>query len=206
MNRSRIKQTAIAALTCATVAGAIGIATVAAAPPNNGPTNHRAGPRDMPPGMPPPPALGRRGVPPTIISGPPLHSEMVVPTRSGNDFITVTQDSGTVKSVSGDRLTITEGTEEATYKTVTLAIPGDATIVRNGKRAELADLRMSDQVHVSQSPQDSFVFASDSDYRKSAFRRFRHLPRPPGAGGLPPGGPPGLGLLQAAPPRGGALR
>jgi hypothetical protein len=75
--------------------------------------------------------------------------------------------------------------------------------VRNGEKAELGDLRAGDQVHVSQSPQDSFVFASDSDYLKDAFRRFKDLPRPrlkdlprpPGVDGLPPGLPP-IGMAR----------
>jgi hypothetical protein len=209
MNRTRLMQTSVAAATCAVVAAAIGITTGAAAPSNDSTTKDSSGPRLDVAGPPPdgrmkdgagprldvavlpaPPALGRKVEAPAIIGGPPLHSEMVVPTRSGENFVTVTQDSGTVKSVSGDQLTITEGTKEATYKTVTLDIPSDARVVRNGRNAELGDLRQGDHVHVSQSPQDSFVFATDSDYMKNAFRRFKHLPPPPDVDGLPPGLPP----------------
>ena len=42
--------------------------------------------------------------------GPAVHAELVVANRSGNGFETVTLDNGTVKSVNGDQLTITEGT------------------------------------------------------------------------------------------------
>jgi hypothetical protein len=201
MNRTHIKRTAVAALTCATVAAAIGIATGAAAPSNDSKGKSSSSTDDFGPGFvvrcPAPPSARKLQleIGPGPIGGPPLHSEMVVPTRSGEDFVTVTQDSGTVKSVSGDQLTITEGTKEATYKTVTLDIPGDARIVRNGRNAALGDLQPGDQVHVSRSPQDSFVFASDSDYLKNAIRPIKHLPRPPGVDGLPPGLPP-IGMAR----------
>jgi hypothetical protein len=201
MDRSRIKYTAAAALICASVAATIGIATGAAAPSskdkgssanNPGEAGYVASAR-----VPAPPGarrggkiLFRAGGPIREFGGPPVHSEMVVPTKSGEDFQTVTQDSGKVKSVSGDQLTITEGTEEATYDTVTLDIPSDAKVLRNGKDVELGDLQAGDQVHVSQSPQDSFVFATDSEFFKKAIRHRRGLPPPPGVGGLPPGIPP----------------
>src|SRR4051812_49116255 len=54
--------------------------------------------------------------------GGPVHAELVVPDRQGG-FQTVTFDRGTVESVSGDQLTIKEGTPKATYKTITLTIP-----------------------------------------------------------------------------------
>jgi hypothetical protein len=195
MNRSRIKRTAIAGLTCATVAAAIGIATGAAAPSKGG------DPDSSPLPGPPPDAKckssGRRTIcaapagvgagldfGPGLLTGPPVHSEMVVPNKSGDDFITITQDSGKVDSVSGSQLTITEGTEQATYKTVTLDIPSDAKVIRDGKKADLSDLQQGDQVHVSQSPQNSFVFAADSQYQTESLKRFRQtfkdLPKPPG--------------------------
>ena len=199
MNRTRIMQTAAAAAACAVVAAAIGITTTAAAPSEdeNGNGNGANGTKAAP--FPGPPPIGggiaiRHGRPGeeglSVIGGPPVHSEMVVPTRNGEDFQTVTQDSGTVDSVSGDELTITEGTEEATYKTVTLEIPEDAKVLRNGEEVELGDLKQGDRVHVSQSPDDSFVFATDEDFfEKATHRRFRDLPRPPRTEGLPPGLP-----------------
>src|SRR5581483_5541741 len=51
-----------------------------------------------------------------------VHGDLVVKTKTG--FGTVTFDRGKVDSVSGQRLTMTEGTRTATYKTVTLTIPG----------------------------------------------------------------------------------
>lgn len=205
MNRKRIMQSATAAAACALVAAAIGITTTAAAPSDeeNGNGNGSNGPTAGP--FPGPPAIagaiairhrgaGEKGL--SVIGGPPVHSEIVVPTRDGEDFQTVTQDSGTVESVSGNELTITEGTEEATYKTVTLEIPEDAKVLRNGEEVELGELKQGDRVHVSQSPEDSFVFATDEDFFEKAFHRrlgdlprpprLRDLPRPPRAGGLPP--------------------
>lgn len=197
MNRIRLKQTAAAGLTCAIVASVIGIATGAAAPFNDDDSSGLNGTEAET--LPGPPPIGaaislRRGALEgdgrRVISGPPVHSELVVPTRSGDDFETVTQDSGTVKSVSGDQLTITEGTEEATYRTVTIEIPDDAKVLRNGEQVELGDLKEGDRVHVSRSPDDSFVFATDEEFFEKAIHRFRDLPRPPRAGGLMPGLPP----------------
>lgn len=203
MNRTRIMQTAAAAATCAIVASAIGIATGAAAPSDN---DNGKGSKDLEgavfpgaPGIGAGIAFKHRGAlkerfdegGPRPIGGPPVHSELVVPTRSGEDFETITQDSGTVKSVSGEQLTITEGTEEATYDTVTLDIPNDANVLRNGERAELGDLKEGDNVHVSQGPDHTFVFATDEDFVEKAMSRLRrNLPRPPRIGGLPPGLPP----------------
>lgn len=197
MKRSRFTQVAAAAAICATVAAMIGIATGAAAPTStkNG-TRPPAGPRGKFPG-PPPGGKLLRGAGEHPIGGPPVHSEMVVPNKAGDDFITITQDSGKVDSVSGDQLTITEGTKDATYKTVTIDVPSDAKVLRNGKQAELGDLQAGDQAHVSQSPDGSFVFATDGDFLKGMMRHGRGMPPPPGFGGGMPGGPPPM----APPPR-----
>jgi hypothetical protein len=120
--------------------------------------------------------------------GPPIHSEAVVPKRSGNGFETVTDDNGKLKSRSGDELTITEGTQSEKYKDVTVTIPSGAKIVRNGKKASLDDLKDGDFVHVSQSPGGTFVMAADASFRprfQGGRRGFRHHP-----GGPPPGAPP----------------
>ena len=195
MNRTRIRNAVTAVAGTACVAAIVGIATGAAAPshkergavssapavrafpgPPGGVVTFRAGHR-------------LKGHPPIPFGGPPVHSEMVVPTKSGDDFETLTQDSGKLQSVSGSQLTITEGTETATYKTVTLDVPSDAKVIRNGKQADLSDLQQGDQVHVSQSPQNSFVFAADSTFTKKLGKR-APLPPPPGADGMPPGLPP----------------
>jgi hypothetical protein len=212
MNRTRIKQTTAAIAACATVAAVVGIATGAAAPSKSNSNGNTAGPTfEYRTAIGPPPGGGIataaaikgrghgvvfRGAPggPGPLGGPPVHSEMVVPNKAGDGFITVTGDDGKVNSVSGSQLTITEGTEKATYKTVTLDIPSDATVVRDGDKAQLSDLQAGDQVHVSQSPDGSFVFATDSAFQQKMQRQFRqhfkNLPKPPS--GLPGGPPPGL--------------
>ncbi len=195
MKRTRFTQVAAAAAICATVAAMIGIASGAAAPAKN--AGKGAQTRAFR-GLPPPPN-GRgfrahmRGKGPAPFGGPPVHSEMVVPNKAGDDFITVTQDSGKVESVSGDQITITEGTKQATYKTVSIDVPSNAKVLRNGKQAELSDLPSGDQVHVSQSPQGSFVFATDGAFLKKTMQNGRGMPPPPGFGGAMPGGPPPIG-------------
>ena len=79
-------------------------------------------------------------------------------------------------SVSGDQLTIKEGTTSVTYKTPTLTIPSGATIKRNGSTAQLSDLKAGDRVHVTHSSDGTTVLADDGTHR----------PQGPGYG--PPGG------------------
>jgi hypothetical protein len=219
MIRSRFTQIGVAAAICATTAATIGIASGAAAPSKNATRSGAPGrglsgaaERGLIPGPPPPGASFQRGTmsgaklprppkgaPVLLFGGPPLHSEMVVPNKAGDDFITITQDNGKVESVSSDQLTITEGTSTATYKTVTIDVPADAKILRNGKKAELSDLQAGDQVHASVSSEGSFLFASDGNFLKHVTRNGRGLPPPPGFGGGIPAGPPAMGL----PPRQG---
>jgi hypothetical protein len=188
---SRIKQAAAATAICATVAAMIGIAAGAAAPSKKSSGPSPGALREFP--APPPGAKGLRlhSEGPRPIGGPPVHSELVVPNKSGDDFVTITQDSGEVVSVSGSEITVKEGTEEATYKTVTLDLPDGATVVRNGEKVEIGDLQTGDQVHVSQSPENSFVFAIDSQHQKLLMHRhFKFRRGLQAAPGLPPGPPP----------------
>ena len=90
--------------------------------------------------------------------GGPVHAELVVPDRQGG-FKTVTLDRGTVESVSGDQLTLKEGTPKATYKTITLTIPSDAKVKRNGDDASLSDLQAGDLVAVVTTGDKTFVKA-----------------------------------------------
>jgi hypothetical protein len=96
--------------------------------------------------------------------GPVVHSESVVANASGG-FDTVTLDIGTVQSVAGDQLTITEGTKTATYKTVTLTIPSGATIDRDQSTASLSDLKSGDRVSVVQRAGKTNVEAFDPSYQ-----------------------------------------
>lgn len=95
--------------------------------------------------------------------GPPIHSETVVPNDKGG-FDTVTMDRGAFSSLSGDQLTITEGTKTATYKTVTLTIPSGASVRRNGEAAKLSNLKSGDTVMVMQGAKGTVVAANDAQH------------------------------------------
>src|SRR3954447_13992231 len=113
--------------------------------------------------------------------GPAVHEQEIRLNKAGTDFITATEDNGTVKSVSGSDLTITEAANGVTYKDVTITIPDGATIMRNGSTAQLSDLKSGDHVHVSQSSDGTVVLAGDDSFRPDG---------PGGHRGPPPGGPP----------------
>jgi hypothetical protein len=122
------------------------------------------------------PGMGGPGM-----GGPPIHSVSVVPNKEGTGFDTLTIDSGTVQSVSGQQLSITEGTKSLTYKTVTLTIPAAASIQRDGKTAQLSELQSGDHVTVSEnSDGTTMIFAADSSFKPSG------NPGGPGMGGPPP--------------------
>jgi hypothetical protein len=167
MTRTGWIKAGVAAAGCAAVGAVAGIAGSAAAP---------QGVKDRPPMF----EKHRDG-----FRGPPIHSEAVVP-KSGGGFETVTGDSGKLKSRSGSDLTITEGTPTEKYKDVTVTIPSDATIIRNGKRASLDDLKEGDRIHVMQSSERTFVMAGDESFRP----RFGHRHGRPGRGHGPPPPPP----------------
>lgn len=93
-----------------------------------------------------------------------VHAEEVVLNKAGTAFITETEDNGVVKSVSGNDVTITEGTDKVTYKDVTVTIGSGATITRNGKTAAVGDLKAGDNIAVSSSSDGTNVFAFDSTF------------------------------------------
>ena len=119
---------------------------------------------------------GRSGRPAGPPGGRAVHEDAIVLNKAGTAFIAATEDSGTVVSVSGDQLTIKEGTASVTYKSPTLTIPSGATIKRNGSTAQLSDLKAGDRVHVTHSSDGTTVLADDGTHR----------PQGPGYG--PPGG------------------
>lgn len=86
-----------------------------------------------------------------------VHGDLVVKTKTG--FGTVTFDRGKVDSVSGQRLTMTEGTRKASYKTVTVTVPGGAVVRDNRNPAALSDLKAGQRVLVVQAPKRTFVIA-----------------------------------------------
>jgi hypothetical protein len=140
------RRTLIVVVLCAAVGAAAGIAGTAASPKHSaqGTTVRAHGARHF----------GRFG-------GPPVHVEAVVLNRAGDKFITLTEDSGKLKSVSGNDVTITEGVGTVTYKDVTVTVPSDAKVGRNFKDAKLSDLKEGDRVHVEQSSDGTNVFAVD---------------------------------------------
>lgn len=179
---------AIAAVACLAVGALAGIDGGSAAT-----THNKARPANA--------QAGRHGLRGPLAGGPlPVHSVSVIPNKEGAAFDTVTLDSGTVQSVSGQELTIDEGTEKLTYKTVTLTIPAAATVHRDGKTVQLGELQKGDHAIVfANSDGTTRVDAADSSFRPAAgMRHFRPggpngAGGPDGWGGPPPGAPEGEG-------------
>jgi hypothetical protein len=178
MQRKMLVRGGLVAGACALVGAAGGIAGSAAAPSQSTQTTTN-GKQERGPHL-----RMRMGF---LGGGPAVHGELVVPNKNGTGFQTVTLDNGTVKSVNGDQLTITEGTQSATYKDVTLTIPSGAKVRRNFADAQLSDLKAGDRVHVSSSPDGTFVFAVDASPQGPP-----PGVRPPHGHGVP-GGPPPYG-------------
>jgi hypothetical protein len=120
------------------------------------------------------------------IGGPPVHEDLVVPNGSGG-FETVTMDQGTFKSLSGGQLTITEGTQTATYKTLTLNVPSNATIMRDDQTAHLSDIKTGDMVRVLQTPSATRVAAFSANFKPSFGPGMRHGHFGSRFGAQPPG-------------------
>lgn len=78
----------------------------------------------------------------------PGHGDLVVLNKAGTGYITETIDHGTLTGVSGDHLTIREGTSSMPYKTITVTIPTGATVQRAGNSATLSALKTGDVVVV----------------------------------------------------------
>jgi len=180
MRRSTIVRTSAVGAVCALAGGAAGIAASSASSPHRS-TQPLAGAAIA---ADPGPLLGFG--PLAHAAGPPVHSDAIVPNDKGG-FDSVTMDRGSFSSLSGDRLTITEGTKTATYKTVTLTIPSGASVRRNCEQAKLSDLKAGDTVLVVQSPKGTVVAAHDAQHA-GGLLRFR-LGRP-GRDDTPPPPPP----------------
>ena len=88
-----------------------------------------------------------------------VHGDLVVPTKSG--FANVRFDRGFAQSVSGQQLTLKEGTKTATYKTITLTIPSDALVRDNRQPASLTDIKSGQHVLIFQGPNRTVVLARD---------------------------------------------
>jgi hypothetical protein len=122
-------------------------------------------------------------------AGPPVHSESIVPNEKGG-FEAVTMDRGRFSSLSGERLTLADGTKSVTYKSVTLTIPSDAQVYSNGEKAQLSDIKSGDAVTVVQSPRRTFVNANDAEHEPNPLVHIEAHKVGPG------GGPP---LLRVGP-------
>jgi hypothetical protein len=86
-----------------------------------------------------------------------VSGDVVVPTKAG--FASVSFERGTVQSVGGQQLTITEGTAKASYKTVTLTIPATARVRDDRRPATLSDVKAGQRVLVLTAPKQTFVIA-----------------------------------------------
>ncbi len=79
--------------------------------------------------------------------------------RTADGFANVTFERGKVDSVSGQQLTITEGTPKATYKTVSVTVPAGAVIRDNRQKATLSDVKAGQRVLVLTAPKRTYVIA-----------------------------------------------
>jgi hypothetical protein len=86
-----------------------------------------------------------------------VQGSVVVHTKNG--FATVTFERGKVASVSGQRLTITEGTPKAAYRTVTVTVPANAVVRDDRRKATLSDVKPGQRVLVLAAPKRTYVVA-----------------------------------------------
>ena len=86
-----------------------------------------------------------------------VQGSVVIATRQG--FKTVTFERGTVQSVSGQQLTLVEGTAGTTNKTVTLTIPANARVRDNGQKSTLSAVKDGQRVIILTGPKNTFVIA-----------------------------------------------
>lgn len=112
------------------------------------------------------------------IAGPAVHEVEVVPSGNGG-FETVTVDSGTLSSVSGQTLTIDETWDGHSYKTVSITVPSGSSVTRDFKSASLSDLKTGDRVRVMQSASGDRVIAWDSANAPGGRLLSGKLPAPP---------------------------
>src|SRR2546423_2568489 len=190
MRRIKLPQLGVVIVVCALVGALAGIAGSAAAPSksskkkssSSATATKRAFPR-----------AGGFFHGPGGPGGPGVHSETVVPNKAGTGFITVTSDGGTVKSISGNDITIDESVGNLHYKDVTVTIPDGATIIRNHAKASLSDIKADDDIRVIASSEQTIVIAEDAAFQKKERQQFRdHAPWDrrgpgrPGFNGAPP--------------------
>jgi GTPase involved in cell partitioning and DNA repair len=159
------------AATCALVGAAGGIATSGAATTSAGTakaSKTASSATDRPQGGP---------------GGFSVHSVSAQLNKAGTAFVTVTRDQGTVTAISGNDITLHEGTNTVTYKDVTVTVPDGATVTRNDATAALSDTKVGDRVSISSSSDGTVVRAADPTYTPAA-------PLGGRGGHEGPGGPP----------------
>jgi hypothetical protein len=120
-----------------------------------------------------------------------VHAVEVVLNKAGTDYITVTEDNGTITAIdaSAGKITLEEGTEKVTYATPTIAIPSGATVLLDGASSSLDKLKAGDRVSISSSSEGTTVFATDSSFKPPAPDGMRHVGPPPGGAPPPEGAP-----------------
>ncbi|HUJ34585.1 MAG TPA: hypothetical protein VLW51_05205 [Solirubrobacteraceae bacterium] len=143
--RKHLKLVTVAAACVAIGAAASAIATAGAASSGTTTTSTTAK------------AAGARGAGVRALERRAVQAKVVVATKSG--FASATVERGFVQSVSGQQLTIREGTKKATYKTVRLTIPSNATVRDNRQASTLSALTAGQRVAVVQAPQRTWVVA-----------------------------------------------
>jgi len=136
----------LVAVSCVALgAGASAIATAGASSGSAGKTAQRTGTRSLRAGG--VRRWSRRAV----------HGDLVIATRTG--FATVRFDRGTISSVNGQQLTITEGIRQASPRTVILTVPANARVRDNRHQATMSDLKDGQRVLVIRAPKRTFVIA-----------------------------------------------
>ncbi len=90
-----------------------------------------------------------------------VHAEAIVPVTGGK-FATVTVDRGAVEKVEGSRLTLKEGTPQATYRTVTVGVPSDAVVRINRQPGKLSDVKAGQRAIVMHGAKKTRVRVHDA--------------------------------------------
>ena len=190
MRRIKLPQLGVVIVVCALVGAIAGIAGSAAAPSKSKKSSSKTSKSALR-------HQGFRGGPGPH-GGPAVHAEAVVPNKAGDGFITVTSDAGTVKSVSGNDITIDESVGKVHYKDVTVTIPDGATVYRNHAKASLSDIKAYDEIRVIASSEQTIVIAESAAFRAQERKQFRG--RGPWDHHRGPGGPGAPGFNGAPPP------
>jgi hypothetical protein len=90
-----------------------------------------------------------------------VHADLVVPTKDGK-FVNVTVDRGFVEKVEGNSLTLREGTNKATYKTITLDLPSNAVVRIKRKPGKLTDIKAGQHATVVKGPKRTLVIVRNA--------------------------------------------